>query len=411
MNLKNKNVLISGITGFVGPYLARALIARGANVFGLVRRRSDGSRPRNLVDREVYDDVGLIQGDITDIASIGLCLRESDPDVIFHLAAQSFVPGSFTNPLEALATNATGTANLLEVIRFQGLDPVVVLAGSSEEYGLAFVSEKHHQQAMKRYGEIFPEPERLPEVPINEHNPLRPISPYAVSKVHADYLMRSYHSVYGLKTIVSRAFNHEGAGRGIIFVTAAITSQVMKLKLGESDTIVVGNVNTFRDWSHVSDIVEGYCILAEEGRYGDTYVLGSGRTNSVLSYILLSLQNAGWEVRRIEGMKNGKRVENPTEKDYSPLLGLNFEKTKVDRAMLEDELEFTLEDTGIWVDTDRGRVPIVFDHNRCRRADVPILLSDPTKAKGIGFQVSHTLEDIIGDQLNYFMNKENRSLG
>ncbi len=410
MGLKNKNVLITGITGFVGPYLTRALLARGANVFGLVRRRSDGSRPRNLVDRGVYDEVRLIEGDITDIASIGLCLSRSKPDVIFHLAAQSFVPDSFLNPLEALVTNATGTANLLEVIRLQGLDPVVVFAGSSEEYGLAFASEKHQQQAMKRYGEIFPEPERMPELPINEHNPLRPISPYAVSKVHADYLMRSYHSVYGLKTIVSRAFNHEGAGRGIIFVTAAITSQVMKLKLSEGDKIVVGNVNTFRDWSHVTDIVEGYCLLAEKGRYGDIYVLGSTRTNSVLSYILLSLENAGWEIKGIESMKNGKRVENPTEKDDSPMFGINFEKTKVDRAMLEKGLEFNLEDKGIWVDTDRGRVPIVFDQNRYRRADVPILLSDPTKVKGIGFEVSHTLEDIIGDQLNYFLSRENRSL-
>lgn len=410
MDLINKNVLITGITGFVGSYLARALIARGANVFGLVRRRADGSRPRNLVDRGVYGEVRLIQGDITDIASIGLCLNQSKPDVIFHLAAQTFVPGSFINPLEALVTNAIGTANLLEVIRLQGLDPVVVFAGSSEEYGLAFASEKHYEQATKRYEGIFPEPERLPELPINEYNPLRPISPYAVSKLHADYLMRSYHSVYGLKTIVSRAFNHEGAGRGIIFVTAAITSQVMKLKLSEADEIVIGNVNTFRDWSHVSDIVEGYCILAEKGRYGDIYVLGSTRTNSVLSYILLSLQNAGWEVRRIESMKNGKSMESPTEKDYFPMLGLNFEKTKVDRAMMEEGLEFTLEDKGIWVDTERGRVPIVFDKDRYRKADVPILLSDPTKVKGIGFQVSHTLEDIIKDQLSYFMSKGNRSL-
>ncbi len=410
MSLKNKNVLITGITGFVGSHLAKELIAKGANVFGLARRRADGSRPRNLVGNGVYDQVRLIQGDVTDSASVGLCLSQSKPDVIFHLAAQSFVPASFLNPLEAFVTNAIGTANLLEVIRLQGLDPVVVFAGSSEEYGLAFASQKHYELAMERYGNAFPKPERFPELPINEYNPLRPISPYAVSKVHADYLTRSYHSIYGLKTIVSRAFNHEGAGRGIMFVTAAITSQVMKLKLSESDRIVVGNVNTFRDWSHVSDIVKGYCILAEKGRYGDIYVLGSMRTNSVLSYILLSLQNAGWEVKKIESMKNGKTVENPTEKDYSPMLGVNFEKTKVDRAMLEEGLEFTLEDKGIWVDTDRGRVSIVFDQDRYRRADVPILLSDPTKVKGIGFKVSHNLEDIIGDQLNYFMSKENRSL-
>ena len=105
-----------------------------------------------------------------------------------------------------------------------------------------------------------------------------------------------------------------------------------------------------------------------------------------------------------------KMIENPAEKDYSPMFGIDFEKTKADRAILEEGLEFNLEDKGIWVDTDRGRVPIVFDPNKYRKADVPILLSDPTKVKRIGFKVTHTLEDIIGDQLNYFMSKENRSL-
>jgi GDPmannose 4,6-dehydratase len=103
--------------------------------------------------------------------------------------------------------------------------------------------------------EYFPTSERIPELPIREDNFLRPMSPYAVSKLHGEYLMRNYHSSYGLKTIVSKGFNTEGAGRGIMFVTSAIACQVMKPKFGESDKIVAGNVNAFRDWGHIADIV------------------------------------------------------------------------------------------------------------------------------------------------------------
>lgn len=119
-------------------------------------------------------------------------------------------------------TNSLGTANLLESIRLKNLDPTVVLAGSSEEYGLVFSSQLQHNKALDKYGCIVPAPTGIPELPISEENPLRPQSPYAISKVQADYLMRSYHNIYGLRTIIFRAFNTEGAGRGSMFVTATI---------------------------------------------------------------------------------------------------------------------------------------------------------------------------------------------
>lgn len=411
MGLENKNVLITGISGFVGSHLAKFLLDGKATVFGLVRRRADGSKPKNLVDKGIVDEVKLIEGDITDITAVGFALKQSEPDIIFHLASQSFVPASFSNPLATLETNTIGTANLLESVRLQQLDPVVVFAGSSEEYGLAFYTQNQYQLALKKYGNIFPPPERFPELPMNEDNPLRPLSPYAVSKVHGEYLMRGFYYSHGLKTIVSRGFNHEGAGRGPIFVTSAITSQVMKLKLGETDKILIGNVNTFRDWSHVSDLVEGYCLLAEKGKYGDVYVQGSMRTNSVLSYILLSLEGGGWRVEKIESMRRGKVIEEPTQRDHSELFGLKFVKTKVDKAMLQEELEFSMEDGGIWVYTDKGKIPIQFDPEKFRRVDVPILLSDCRKIQQLGFRISHKLEDIIDDQLNYFSRAENRNLG
>jgi len=408
MGWKDKNVLITGISGFAGSYLAKYLINQAANVYGLIRRRADGRIPKNLIDRRIHNELKLIEGDLTDLASLAHALDVAQPDAIFHLAGQSFVPRSFTHPLETFQINTIGTANLLEAVRVKDYDPTIVFAGSSEEYGLVISSEAQYERIKQKYGHIFPEPERIPELPINENNPLRPMSPYAVSKIQGEYIFRNYYYTYGMKTIVSRGFNHEGAGRGIMFVTSVVTNQVMKYKFDETEKIVIGNVNAFRDWSHVMDIVRGYCLLAEKGRPGDVYNQGSMRTNSVMSYILLSLEQAGWEVKKIETMKNNKVVENPTEIDDSEMFGVKFEKTKLDKMLLEHEIEFTIEDEGVWVHTDKGKIPVVFDPKRFRPSEVPILMADIGKIKRLGFKVEHKLTDIIRDQLNYFLKPENR---
>jgi len=303
-----------------------------------------------------------------------------------------------------MEVNFLGTVNLLEAVKAKDLDPTIVFAGSSEEYGLAIISKHQYQEVLSKYGVVFAEPEHIPELPITETNPLRPLSPYAVSKVSADYVMRNYHSSYGMKNIVSRGFNHEGPGRGKMFVTSAITWQVMKLKRGEIDKLSIGNVNAFRDWSHVNDIVNGYCLLAEHGKPGNVYIQGSQRTNSVLSYLLLSLEAAGYAISKIRTIKGDKEVNNPTEIDSSEAFGLKFDKTKVDRLMLDGKLEFHLSDMGIEVVTDKGEVTVEFDQQRFRPADVPILLSSTAKIRKLGFEVKHSLKDIINDQLNYFLN-------
>jgi len=410
MSWQNKNVLITGISGFAGSYLAEELLKQGAEVYGLIRKRADGSKPKNLIDRGIADKVHLIEGDLTDITSLATALDTSQPDVIFHLAAQSYVPRSFTHPVETFEINTLGTANLLEAVRIKDHDPTIVFAGSSEEYGLVISSQTQYDRALKKYGVVYPPPQEIPELPISELNPLRPMSPYATSKVQGDYMMRNYHNVYGMKTVVSRGFNHEGAGRGIMFVTSQITCQVMKLKFGETDKIVIGNVNAFRDWSHVKDIVNGYILLAEKGKHGDVYNQGSMRTNSVLSYILLSLEEAGWEVKSIETFNGDKIIRNPTELDTSEYFGVSFEKTKVDRMLLDGEVEFTLDDRGIVVHTDKGDIHVTFNPDRFRPAEVPILMCDTSKIKELGFNVKYGLRDIIRDQLNYFMKKENRRL-
>ncbi|MGA9048427.1 MAG: GDP-mannose 4,6-dehydratase [Dehalococcoidia bacterium] len=403
MSFKNKNVLITGISGFVGSYLADHLIKQGANVFGLFRRRADGICPYNLKCLGIHDDVDLVESDLLDISSIASALDKARPDFIFHLGAQSFVHRSFVSPSETMDINCAGTSNLLEAVRNKAISPVIVFAGSSEEYGLVIYSEAQYKEAKKKYGVIFPEPVKIPEVPITEENPLRPMSPYAVTKLYGDFLMRNYHASYGLKTIVSRGFNHEGAGRGIMFVTSNITQQVMKLKRGETDKIVIGNVNSFRDWSHVTDIVKGYCLLAQKGTYGDVYNQGSQRTNSVITYLLLSLECAGYKVEKIQSIKGKKVVSSPTAADRTKFSGLSFEKTKIDRMLLDGEIEFKAEDGGLNVFTGKGKISVVFDADRFRPAEVPILLACTAKIDKLGFKTAYSLRDIITDQLNYYL--------
>lgn len=409
MNFKDENVFITGLTGFVGPYLGRFLIDQDANVFGLIRKKSKGNRPRNLIESGIINDLTLIEGDITDITSLAGAIDKSEPDHIFHLAAQSYVPYSFTNPIEVANVNSIGTLNLLESVRMSSYDPSIVFAGSSEEYGLVITSEKQYERVLKKRKNIFPEPKNIPEIPVTEENPLRPMSPYGVSKVFADHLTRNYFHSYGLKTKVSRAFNHEGARRGEEFVTSVITRQVMELKHKEREKIEIGNVNAFRDWSHVKDIVRGYCLISKKGRNGDVYNQGSNRVNSVLTYLLLALEEAGYNINSLKSLKGNKQIKNPTEKDDSKFFGAEFEKTKVDRILLNDDLRFEIGDEGIKILTDKDtNISVLFDEERFRPAEVPVLLSDNSKVEKIGFSARHELTDIIEDQLNYYLDSDRR---
>jgi len=411
MIMSGKRVLITGVSGFVGSRLAKRLVDLGYEVYGFVRRRAEGHNYKRLVEVGVFKEVRFLEGDMSDLSSILFALDRSEPDIIFHLASQSFVPRSFENPLETFYVNSLGTQNLLEAVRLKDLDSIILFAGSSEEYGLQIVSENHYKKSLEKFKSINPEPVRIPELPVDENNPLRPLSPYAVSKVHGDLLMRVYHQAYGMKTIVSRAFNHEGAGRGHHFVTSSIVRQCVSLKFGETDKIVVGNINAFRDWSHVDDIIEGYITLVEKGSFGEVYVLGSERTNSVLTYLLLTLEELGYKIFEIETFRNNKRIKDPVERDHKVFFGKRFEKTKIDVMMLNEEIEFSLEDEGIFIKTDKGSIRAVFDPKLFRPVDVPILLSDVRKAsEKIGFKAVRSLSDIIKEQISYYLNPFNRSV-
>jgi GDP-4-dehydro-6-deoxy-D-mannose reductase len=245
-------VLITGITGFAGSHLAEYLLAEHPEVeiFGLYRWRS---RMENI--EHVRSRVTLLECDLRDYTSVHAALAASRPEAIFHLAAQSFVPSSWTAPNETLTTNVTGQTNLFEAIRALGLDPVVQLACSSEEYGL-----------------VLPD-----EVPIKETNPLRPLSPYAVSKVTQDYLGYQYFMSYGLKAIRTRGFNHTGPRRGHVFVTSNFCSQVAAIELGLQEPVIrVGNLDAVRDFTDVRDMVRAYWLAATKGKPGEVYNIATG---------------------------------------------------------------------------------------------------------------------------------------
>jgi GDP-4-dehydro-6-deoxy-D-mannose reductase len=244
--------LITGITGFAGSHLAEYLLAEhpGVEVFGTYRWRSRMDNIEHLRSR-----VKLLEADLRDYTSTYNALDRSRPDFIFHLAAQSFVPSSWTAPNETLTTNVSGQTNLFEAVRALRIDPVVQLACSSEEYGL-----------------VLPD-----EVPIKETNPLRPLSPYAVSKVAQDYLGYQYFQSYGLKAIRTRGFNHTGPRRGQVFVTSNFCSQVAAIELGMQEPVIrVGNIEAIRDFTDVRDMVRAYWLAVNHGKPGEVYNIATG---------------------------------------------------------------------------------------------------------------------------------------
>jgi GDPmannose 4,6-dehydratase len=403
-----KKALITGISGFVGPYMAKRLLNSGWEVHGLLRRTSTPTIPDRVAHLGIAGSVRMLDGDLTDLTSLLDTLDVSKPDAIFHFAAQSYVPRSFVNPLETFRVNTLGTANLLEAVRIKNLDCKVIFAGSSEEYGLQFGTEAQYEQARKKYGTIFPEPVQIPELPINEKNLLRPMSPYAVSKVQSDFLLQNYHYSYRTKTVVSRGFNHEGAGRGDHFVTASIAKQCVQLKQQETTKILLGNVNAFRDWSHVLDIVEGYAVLEGKAVSGDVYVQGSMRTHSVLTYLLLALDEIGYQVESVAAFSGQKRVDNPLEEVPQKRFGASWTGTRVDDALLAGSLEYQAEDKGLTVRTSQGDVRVEFDIERFRPAEVPILLSDTRKIQALGCKVQKSVRDIVRDQVNYYFDEGRR---
>jgi GDP-4-dehydro-6-deoxy-D-mannose reductase len=260
-----KKAFITGIAGFVGSYLAELLLSRGYEVYGLTRSRSKTDYIESIINKLHLEDA-----DILDTHSLYATILRIKPDYIFHLAAQSFVPTSWVSPSVTLETNIVGSVNLFEAVRQVGIDPVIQIACSSEEYGL-----------------VHPD-----ELPIKETNPLRPLSPYAVSKLAMDYLGYQYFQSYKIRIVRTRGFNHTGPRRGDTFAESNFAKQIALIEKGKQEPVIhVGNLEASRDYSDVRDMVKGYLAAVEKCDPGDVYNICSGTTIKIgdMLNILLSL--------------------------------------------------------------------------------------------------------------------------
>jgi len=309
--------LITGITGFVGSHLAEFLLDKDIEVHGTLRWRS---KTNNI--EHIRNDLHLIDCDIRDGSSVQDAVKKSEPDLIFHLAAQSFVPTSWHAPSETLTTNIIGNLNVLEAVRKLEIDPIIQVAGSSEEYG-------------------FVAPDKLP---ITEKNELRPLSPYGVSKVTQDLLSIQYNKSYGLKTIVTRAFNHTGPRRGDVFVESNFAKQIAEIEKQKCKPVIfVGNLEARRDYTDVRDVVRAYYLATQKCKPGEAYNICSEKAwkiSEVLDLLLKSSKRKDIEVRKDPSRMRPSDVEvllGDCEKfrkatGWKPEIG--FEKT------LEDLLEY-----------------------------------------------------------------------
>lgn len=244
-------ILITGISGFAGSHLAEYFLDEGKHeVYGTIKWRSDR---QNIIG--IQDKIRLYECDIKDAFSVNTIIEQIKPDQIFHLAAQSYVLFSWRAPQETLTTNIIGEVNLFEAVRAAKLDPYIHIAGSSEEYGM-----------------VYPD-----ELPITETNPLRPLSPYGVSKVTQDFLGYQYFKSYGLKIVRTRAFNHTGPRRGAVFATSNFAKQIIEIEKGKRKPVIqVGNLEAVRDFLDVRDVAKAYAFSLSKGEPGEVYNISSG---------------------------------------------------------------------------------------------------------------------------------------
>jgi GDP-4-dehydro-6-deoxy-D-mannose reductase len=292
-------VLITGITGFAGSHLAEHILAEHPDVavYGTYRWRSrmenlEDLARRNLLDvvegrfstgAEMRDDarrrgrVLLLHAELTDAGAVEKLVAAVQPHRVFHLAAQSFVQSSFDEPAATIRINVEAQLNLLEAVRrHEAGQTRIHVAGSSEEYGL-----------------VLPD-----EVPMKETNPLRPLSPYAVSKVAQDKLAWQYFKSYGMHIVVTRGFNHTGPRRGLVFSTSTFARQIAEIEVGLHEPVIhVGDLTTKRDWTDVRDMARAYWSALEKGEPGETYNVGSGRTWSIREMLDILLSHSKAKVR------------------------------------------------------------------------------------------------------------------
>lgn len=266
-------VLVTGAGGFVAPHLVELLRAEepGAVIYGTVR-------PQTSVARGPGVGITLVEADLNDPAAALAVMDEVAPERIVHLAGQSSVHRSWIEPGATLRSNVLGLVNLLDAVRRRGLRPAVLVVGSAEEYGLALPGE----------------------IPLHEDTPLRPSSPYAVSKVAQAALARLYGPAGGMKVVLTRTFHHTGPGRGEAFAESSFARQIAEIEAGLRPAVLrVGNLDSVRDYTDVRDVVRAYWMLLDRGEDGQVYNVCSGRGRTIREMLdaLLALSSSRVEVR------------------------------------------------------------------------------------------------------------------
>jgi GDPmannose 4,6-dehydratase len=277
--------LITGITGQDGSYLAEFLLARGYDVIGMVRRSSTVTFQRI---KQIQDEITIIQGDLHDQSSLVDLIERYRPDEVYNLAAQSFVPTSWNQPVLTGEVTALGVTRMLEAIRLVNPETRFYQASSSEMFG------------------------KVREVPQKESTPFYPRSPYGVAKVYAHWITVNYRESYDLYAVSGILFNHESPRRGLEFVTRKISYGVARIKLGLAEELRLGNLESRRDWGYAGDYVEAMWMMLQQGEPED-FVIGTGITHSVRELCELAFNHVGLDYEQF--VIQDPRFYRPAEVD------------------------------------------------------------------------------------------------
>jgi GDPmannose 4,6-dehydratase len=277
--------LITGITGQDGSYLAEFLLSKGYGVIGMVRRSSTVTFQRI---NQIQDDITIIQGDLHDQSSLVDLIERYRPDEVYNLAAQSFVPTSWNQPVLTGEVTALGVTRMLEAIRLVNPETRFYQASSSEMFG------------------------KVRQVPQTEDTPFYPRSPYGVAKVYAHWITVNYRESYDLYAVSGILFNHESPRRGLEFVTRKITYGVARIKLGLTQELRLGNLESRRDWGFAGDYVEAMWMMLQRDE-PDDFVIGTGETHSVRRLCELAFKHVGLDYEQY--VIQDERFYRPAEVD------------------------------------------------------------------------------------------------
>lgn len=280
-----KKALITGITGQDGSYLAEFLLKKDYRVYGLTRRTSTSNYDRI---KDIISEITLVPGDLLDEHSLTNAIREAQPDEVYNLASQSFVPASWSQPVLTGEFTALGVTRMLEALRLAKPDARFYQASSSEMFG------------------------KVAETPQSETTPFYPRSPYGVAKIYGHWITVNYRESYKLFAVSGILFNHESPRRGLEFVTRKITHAVARIKLNKQKKLKLGNLSAQRDWGYAPDYVEAMWLMLQQERPQD-FVIGTGKTWSVENFARTAFAVAGlnWQ----DHVEIDKSLIRPAEVD------------------------------------------------------------------------------------------------